>query len=77
MIPDTHIREGQRTKTGIKLTPHALYSNEDLLHGAMGLCTESGEIMDALKRHIFYGSPLDILNIKEEIGYTMVCLSTM
>ena len=39
-----------------------------LLHGAMGLCTEAGEFQDALKRYIFYGSDLDVSNLKEECG---------
>ena len=39
-----------------------------LLHGAIGLCTEAGELQDALKRHIFYGKPIDLVNVKEEIG---------
>lgn len=30
-----------------------------LLHSSMGLVTEAGEIMDHLKKHIFYGKPLD------------------
>ncbi len=39
-----------------------------LLHGAEGLCTESGEFMDMLKKHIFYGKDLDLVNAGEEIG---------
>jgi NTP pyrophosphatase (non-canonical NTP hydrolase) len=39
-----------------------------LLHAFMGICTESGEIVDALKKHIFYGKPLDLVNLKEEFG---------
>jgi len=39
-----------------------------LLHGAMGLCTESGEFLDALKKHFFYGKPLDLVNLREECG---------
>jgi NTP pyrophosphatase (non-canonical NTP hydrolase) len=39
-----------------------------LLHAWMGLETEVGELMDALKKHIFYGKPLDWVNIKEELG---------
>lgn len=42
-----------------------------LLHAAMGLSTEAGEFMDMLKKHIFYGKPLDLVNAKEEIGDTM------
>lgn len=39
-----------------------------LLHAAMGLCTEAGEFMDMLKKHILYGRPLDTVNLKEELG---------
>lgn len=39
-----------------------------LLHAAMGLCTEAGEIMDTLKKTFFYGKPLDKVNLKEESG---------
>lgn len=39
-----------------------------LLHGGIGLATESGEFLDALKRHIFYGKPLDTVNLAEEMG---------
>ncbi len=42
-----------------------------LLHAAMGLATESGEFVDQLKKHIFYGKPIDIINIKEETGDVM------
>lgn len=39
-----------------------------LLHAAMGLCTEAGEIQDQLKKYIFYGKPLDKVNLFEEGG---------
>lgn len=39
-----------------------------LLHAGMGLCTEAGEFVDQLKRHLFYGKELDMGNIAEEIG---------
>lgn len=39
-----------------------------LLHAAMGLCTEAGEFVDQLKKHIFYGKPLDTVNLMEELG---------
>lgn len=39
-----------------------------LLHGAMGLVTEAGELMDMLKKHVFYGKEYDEVNVKEEIG---------
>jgi NTP pyrophosphatase (non-canonical NTP hydrolase) len=39
-----------------------------LLHAAMGISTEAGEILDALKKIIFYGRPLDETNLQEEQG---------
>ncbi len=39
-----------------------------LLHAAMGLATEAGEFVDALKKHIFYGKVLDGVNLMEELG---------
>lgn len=39
-----------------------------LQHAAFGFCTESGEFMDMLKKHIFYGKNLDEVNLAEEIG---------
>ncbi len=38
------------------------------LHAAMGVSTEAGELLDAVKKHLFYGKPLDEVNLKEEVG---------
>jgi NTP pyrophosphatase (non-canonical NTP hydrolase) len=45
--------------------------NIRLLHAAIGLCTETGELQDALKKAIFYGKPLDKVNLAEELGDVM------
>lgn len=39
-----------------------------VLHAAIGLVTESGELIDALKKSIFYGREIDMTNVKEEAG---------
>lgn len=39
-----------------------------ILHGAMGASTEANELLDAAKKHVFYGKPLDQTNLREEIG---------
>jgi len=39
-----------------------------LLHAFMGMATEVGEILDALKKHVFYGKTLDLVNVCEECG---------
>ena len=38
------------------------------LHSVAGLVTEAGELMDAFKKHLFYGQPLDLINVVEELG---------
>lgn len=42
-----------------------------LLQAGMGMCTESAEFLDQLKKHHFQGRPLDIPNLKEELGDIM------
>jgi len=42
-----------------------------LMHAAMGMATEAGEFVDAIKRHVFYGTPIDETNLKEELGDMM------
>ena len=68
---ETYVKEVLRTDCPI--TPELIerVSNETnvrLLHAAMGMVTESAELMDMLKKHIFYGKPLDMVNAKEETG---------
>lgn len=45
--------------------------NPDLMHAAMGLATESGELLDAIKKRAFYGKALDEVNLIEELGDLM------
>jgi NTP pyrophosphatase (non-canonical NTP hydrolase) len=40
----------------------------DLQHAALGMVTESAEFADMLKKHLFYGKPLDEVNLAEEIA---------
>jgi len=39
-----------------------------ILHGLITATTELGELVDAFKKHIFYGKELDTVNMKEELG---------
>jgi NTP pyrophosphatase (non-canonical NTP hydrolase) len=43
----------------------------DVLHAAMGISTESGELLDAVKKHLIYDEELDLPNVKEELGDLM------
>lgn len=49
-------------------SPNFEVINERLLHGAIGCCTESGELLDAIKKSLFYKRKLDRWNLIEEIG---------
>lgn len=39
-----------------------------ILHAIIGLSTESGELLDQMKKHIYYGKDIDYINLKEEAG---------
>lgn len=43
----------------------------DLLHATLGIAGESGELVDAIKKHVIYNKPLDIENVREEVGDIM------
>lgn len=41
----------------------------DLLHAAVGIAGEAaGELLDAVKKHVFYNKPIDRENVIEELG---------
>lgn len=71
---EAYIAEAMRTSTQTQIDNFrdAMESGGDqiirAIHGAVGIATESGEILDALKRSLFYGKPLDKTNLEEEIG---------
>ena len=39
-----------------------------VLHAGLGVSTEAGELLDAIKKHVYYGKKLDKVNIFEEMG---------
>jgi len=60
-----YIEQAKRTES----TVFNVEGGDDrLLHAGIGIATESGEFLDALKKHIFYGKALDRTNLKEELG---------
>lgn len=64
MNPEQYINEAQMTKsdqynTGI---------DPDVVHAIIGISTESGELLDVIKKFMFYGKDIDWVNLDEEIG---------
>lgn len=39
-----------------------------MLHMSLGLAGEVGELVDAVKKSVIYGKPLDYENVQEELG---------
>ena len=47
------------------------------LHAAIGIAGEAGEVLDAVKKAWAYGKPLDVANIKEELGDILFYVQAM
>lgn len=60
--------------TRASLNPHRLIR---LYHALVGLVDEVGEIAKALKKTVFYGAPLDRINLGEEAGDTLWYLALL
>lgn len=77
MTPTEYLAQSERTEhTPFFLFPSDEGRDEDvrlnkLMHAAMGMVTESGEFIDALKRLTIYGKGLDHTHLIEEIGDVM------
>ena len=61
---DEYQKEAMRTASGVS----ASCSDNLLMNGAMGLCGESGEFMDLLKKNVFQGHELDKEHMAKELG---------
>ena len=46
----------------------AFNEQDGLLLAALGLCGESGEVADIVKKHLFHAHPLDIGKLRKEAG---------
>lgn len=71
MTPEEFVTNAIKTESrdfdaiGERLTSQR---NQRLLHAGIGLATEAGEFLDALKKHVYYGKELDTVNLAEEMG---------
>lgn len=52
----------------MKYESEEIISSLDLLNGALGLCGESGEVADAIKKSLFQGHKLNKDKLIEELG---------
>lgn len=48
-----------------------------VLHSVLGVSSEAGELLDPIKKALFYGRPIDKVNLVEEIGDIMWYLAIL
>lgn len=83
MTPSQYLQLSARTDTQTQRDNfHNAYQLDpegtaDLIHATDGVVTEAGELKDAVKKHLFYGREIDLVNIKEEIGDTLWYLAKL
>lgn len=57
-----------RCKFGGAIVKSMTATDAHILHMAVGVSGEAGELLDAIKKATIYRKPLDVVNVKEEIG---------
>ena len=55
-------------KLAMKTLNPELSERDVLINGVMGLCGESGEVIDIVKKHLAQGHPLDKEALAKELG---------
>ena len=64
--------EGNKYQELAMVTLNKTLSKKEMLsNGVMGLCGESGEVIDVVKKHLYQGHELDVNKIKDELGDVM------
>lgn len=56
------------TKSGADIVHTTTPESAHLNHMALGIAGEAGELVDAIKKATIYNKPLDLPNVKEEVG---------
>ena len=70
MTPSEYIKLAMRTNNDMGY-------EKNLVHAAMLLSSESGEVASEVKRMFAYGKPIDITNVKAELGDVMWGIALM
>lgn len=55
-------------KSGSDINQSMTDFKAELSHMVIGVSGEAGELLDAVKKHVFYNKPLDVENVIEELG---------
>ena len=63
MTINEYQNEAMRTASGMNYENHGM-----LINAALGLCGESGEVADIVKKATFQGHELDVVHVAKELG---------
>lgn len=55
-------------KPGVEIAAEMNAARAHVLHMAVGIAGEAGQLLDAIKKHVIYGKELDLENVIEELG---------
>lgn len=64
-------------KDGADIVKNLTPEQANLWHMATGIGGEAGEVEDAIKKHVIYQKPLDVDNVKEELGDLLFYMSNL
>jgi NTP pyrophosphatase (non-canonical NTP hydrolase) len=64
-------------KDGEDIVKNLTPEQANLWHMATGVSGEAGELLDAIKKHVIYQKPLDVENVKEELGDILFYMSNL
>jgi len=56
------------SKNGATIKDEMTGTQAHILHMAVGISGEAGELLDAIKKHVIYQKPIDLENVVEELG---------
>ena len=62
------MKAGEYQQMALRTLNPELGERDVLINGVMGLCGESGEAIDIVKKHLAQGHPLDREKLAEELG---------
>jgi NTP pyrophosphatase (non-canonical NTP hydrolase) len=57
-----------KCKKGKDIIEDLSHEKAELLHMAIGVSGEAGELLDAIKKHCIYNKEIDFKNVVEELG---------
>lgn len=64
-------------KDGEDIVKNLTPEQANMWHMATGIGGEAGEIEDCIKKHVIYQKPLDVENVKEELGDLLFYMSNL